>query len=89
METAYLSSKGRYSIFRFRDIELKFIAPYSLERYEKVVDWDHGYLAVMTKYSHNKEAEEEYIDLNPILRALYMDEKAFLDPIKNVEVLYA
>jgi hypothetical protein len=89
METAYLSNKGRYSIFKFRDTELKFIAPYSLERYEKVVEWDHGYLVVMTKYSHNKELEEEYIDLIPILKALYMDEDIFLDPIKNVEVSYA
>jgi hypothetical protein len=89
LETAYLSSKGRYTIFKFRDVELKFIAPYSLERYEKVVEWDHGYLVVMTKYSHNKEMEEEYIDLIPILQALYIDEEAFLEPIKNVEVTYA
>jgi hypothetical protein len=34
METAYLSSKGRYTIFRYGDTELKIIAPYSLERYE-------------------------------------------------------
>jgi hypothetical protein len=89
METAYLSCKGRYTIFKFRDTELKFIAPYSLEKYERVVEWDHGYLVVMAKYSHNKEAEEEYIDLIPVLESLYMDEDAFLEPIKNVEVLYA
>jgi hypothetical protein len=88
LETAYLSSEGRYSIFKFRDTELKFIAPYSLERYEKVVEWNHGYLVVMTKYSHNKELEEEYIDLIPILKDLYMDEDAFLKPIENVEVSY-
>jgi hypothetical protein len=89
METAYLSSKGRYTIFKFGDTELRFIAPYSLERYEKVVEWDHGYLVVMTKYSHNKELEEEYIDLCPILKSLYMDTDVFLEPIKNVEILYA
>jgi hypothetical protein len=89
METAYLSSRGRYSIFKFGETELKFIAPYSLERYEKVVQWDRGYLVVMTKYSHNQELEEEYIDLIPILQALHMDVDAFLDPIKNVEVAYA
>jgi hypothetical protein len=43
----------------------------------------------MTKYSHNNELEEEYIDLIPILKSLYMDEDTFLKPIKNVEVLYA
>jgi hypothetical protein len=65
-----------------------FIAPYSLERYEKVIEWDHGYIVVLTKYSHNKEPEEEYIDLLPILQALYMNEDEFLQPIKNVEVSY-
>jgi hypothetical protein len=89
MGTAYLSSKGRYTIFKFRDTELKFIAPYSLERYEKVVKWDHGYLVAMTKYSHNTELEEEYIDLIPILKSLYMDVDAFLRPIRKVEVQYA
>jgi hypothetical protein len=87
METAYLSSKGRYTIFRYGDTELKIIAPYSLERYEKVVEWDNGYLVVMAKYSHNKDLEEEYIDLIPVLKELYMDED-FLKPIKNVEVQY-
>jgi hypothetical protein len=89
METAYLSSRGRYTIFRCGDMALKFIAPYSLERYEKIVEWDHGYLVVLAKYSHNQELEEEYIDLIPVLKALYMDEEKFLKPIKNVEVKYA
>jgi hypothetical protein len=88
METAYLSSRGRYTIFRCGDMELKFIAPYSLERYEEIVEWDHGYLVVLAKYNHNQEPEEEYIDLIPVLKALYMDEEKFLNPIKNVEVKY-
>jgi hypothetical protein len=70
-------------------MELKFIAPYSLERYKEIVEWDHGYLVVLAKYSHNQEPEEEYIDLIPVLKALYMDEEKFLKPIKNVEVKYA
>lgn len=89
LETAYISNKGRYTIFKVGDVELKFIAPYSLERYEKVVEWNCGYLVVMTKYSNNEELEEEYIDLIPILKNLYMDEKQFLNSIKNVEVRYA
>jgi hypothetical protein len=89
METAYLSSRGRYTIFRCGDMELKFIAPYSLERYEEIVEWDHGYLVVLAKYNHNQEPEEECIDLIPVLKALYMDEEKFLKPIKNVEVKYA
>ena len=31
---------------------------------------------------------EDYIDLIPILRNLYIDEESFLNPIKSVEVSY-
>ena len=40
----------------------------------------------MAKYKHNQEAEEEYIDLIPVLRDLYIDEKKFLEPIKQVVI---
>lgn len=86
---AYLSNEGQYTIFSFGDSRLKFIAPYSLERYESVVNWDNGYLVVMAKYAHNKDSEEEYIDLLPILKNLYINPKDFLSPIKSVEVRYA
>jgi hypothetical protein len=88
-DKAYLSNEGQYTIFSFGDSRLKFIAPYSLERYESVVNWDNGYLVVMAKYAHNKDAEEEYIDLLPILKNLYINPKDFLSPIKSVEVRYA
>lgn len=83
---AYLSNEGSYTIFSFRNTRLKFIAPYSLERYESIVNWDNGYLVVMAKYAHNKLAEEEYIDLIPILKSLYIKPDEFLKPIKSVEV---
>lgn len=86
MKTAYLSNEGRYTIFQVDDMKLKFIAPYSLEKYEKIVEWDNGYLVVLAKYNHNEELEEEYIDLVPVLKALYMDDEAFLASIGNVEV---
>lgn len=85
---AYLSNEGQYTIFSFGSNRLKFIAPYSLERYESVVTWDNGYLVVMAKYVHNKTAEEEYIDLIPILKSLYIKPEDFLKPIKTVEVRY-
>lgn len=88
-DTAFLSNEDNYTIFTFNNTRLKFIAPYSLQRYEKVVTWDNGYIEVMTKYSHNKELEEEYIDLIPILKNLCMDSEAFLKQIKKVEVKYA
>ena len=86
---AYLSNEGRYTVFSFGETRLKFIAPYSLERYESVVQWDKGYLVVMAKYAHNNDLEEEYIDLIPILRSLYITPDEFLKPIKKVEVKYA
>lgn len=88
-QTAYLSNDGTYTIFSFGDSRLKFVVPYSLERYESVVKWDDGYLVVMAKYTHNKDAEEEYIDLRPILKNLYINPDEFLHPIKSVEVKYA
>ena len=87
-DTAYLSNVGRYTIFRFRDQRLKFIGPWSLERYHAVTHWDHGYIVVMTKYAHSPDDIEEYIDLRPILDELCMDQEAFLAPIRKVEVRY-
>ena len=84
--TAYLSNEGRYTIFRFGDKQLKFIAPYSLEYYIHVKEWDAGYIVVDTKYVHDDKPIEEYIDLCPILDDLLMDKDSFLQPILNVEV---
>ncbi|WP_222837928.1 hypothetical protein [Collinsella aerofaciens] len=50
--------------------------------------WDAGYLVTDAKYSHNAGDEEEYIDLVPILKDLFIDSGAFLSPIKNVEVAH-
>lgn len=86
--TAYLSNEGRYTIFRFGDQRLKFIGPYSLEYYIAIKKWDEGYIVVETKYTHDQNSVEEYIDLNPILDNLLMDKDTFLHPIKNVEVFY-
>ncbi|UTC68391.1 MULTISPECIES: hypothetical protein [unclassified Treponema] len=87
--TAYLSNEDSYTIFSFGDERLKFIAPYSLERYGEVLTWDKGYLVVSAKYAHNSEFEEEYIDLIPILKNLYIDTEKFLSSIQKVEVKYA
>lgn len=45
-----------------------------------------GYLVVMAKYKHNKDLEEEYIDLVPILQKLYFDADEFLKPIEGVQI---
>ena len=40
----------------------------------------------MTKYRHNKELVEEYIDLESILTNLYMDADTFLKTIGGVKI---
>lgn len=86
---AVLSSGGGFTSFNFGEYNIRFRAPYSLERYVDVVKWEDGYLVVKAKYSHNAEPEEEYIDLKPILDGLYIDSASFLKPIKSVRIAYA
>ena len=81
METAYLSNDGKYTFFTFRDRTIKFLTGKNLEKYTSIVEWDEGYLVVMSK-NYN----QDYIDLIPILRNLYMDEEEFLKDIKGVEI---
>ena len=86
---AVLSNAEGFTAFSFGGYNIRFRAPYSLERYVDVVQWDNGYLVVLAKYSHNAEPEEEYIDLKPILDGLYIDAATFLKPIKSVRIAYA
>jgi hypothetical protein len=64
---------------------IRFVTSSKLERYTKVLEWDHGYLVVMAKYKDLGEIEE-YIDLIPILQNLYYDVDSFLNLIKEVRV---
>ena len=86
---ATLSNEKNYTVFQFGNHVIRFIAPYSLERYTDIKEWDDGYLVVMAKYRHAPQPEEEYIDLIPILNNLYIDADAFLKPIRKVELQYA
>lgn len=85
---ATLSNQDGYTVFQFGKHTIRFRAPYSLERYTEIKEWDNGYLVVMAKYAHNANPEEEYIDLIPILKDLFFDVAAFLTPIKGVTVCY-
>ena len=87
-EEAILSSVDGYTVFQYGDYIIRFVAPYSLDKYISVEKWDDGYIVVLTKYRHNNEPEEEYIDLAPILDNLYIDKETFLEPIKTVRVSY-
>lgn len=86
-DTATLSYENNYTVFRYNGHVIRFAAPYSLEYYTEVKEWDRGYLVVMAKYKHNQKPEEEYIDLVPILYNLYFDVDNFLKPIKGVKIL--
>ena len=87
-DEAILSSENEYTIFKYDRHIIRFRAPYSLEKYTKIKEWDNGYLVVMAKYSHNQTEEEEYIDLIPILEDLYYDAYEFLAPIKKERIQY-
>ena len=85
---ALLTSDDRFTIFSFGNCIIRFKAPYSLEKYTKIKEWDNGYIVVMAKYKHNSEDKEEFIDLIPILKDLYMEPDKFLKPIKKVRIVY-
>ena len=85
---AILSNEKGYTVFKYGNHIIRFKAPYSLERYTQIKKWDHGYLVVMAKYRHNEIAEEEYIDLIPILENLYFNPENFLRPIEKVRISY-
>ena len=87
-ERAYLSNDKDMIKFQYGEKIIRFRGPYSLERFISGKEWDNGYLVVMAKYQHNKELEEEYIDLIPILKNLYIDAAHFLKPIKEVRLAY-
>lgn len=83
---AFLSNENNNTVFEYDNHVIRFKAPYSLEKYTDVKEWDNGYLVVMAKYKHKENPEEEYIDLIPILKNLYFDVEKFLKPIKCVIV---
>ncbi len=85
---AVLRNKDEYTIFEFNNQTIRFMTSCRLEKYTRVVEWDHGYLVVMAKYKNIGEVEE-YIDLVPILENLYYDVDEFLAPIKEVRIDYA
>lgn len=85
-DIATLGNDAGFSVFSFGNHVIRFKAPYSLERYTFVKEWDNGYLVVMAKYRHNSQPEEEYIDLLPILNRVYINGQEFLKPIKGVAI---
>jgi len=83
---AVLTNEGEYTVFEFNREKIRFSTSKCLERYTKILEWDHGYLVVKAKYKDLDEVEE-YIDLIPILEDLYYDVDEFLKPIKEVKII--
>ena len=83
--TAYLSNDGRYTSFTFRNKKITFLTSKILERYTRILKWDHGYIEVLCM-KRGRGEEEEYIDLFPILESLYIDPEKFLAPIMEVKI---
>ncbi len=71
------SQMREYTVFEFNSEKIRFLTSKRLERYTKILEWDHGYLVVKAKYKALDEVEE-YIDLIPILEDLYYDVDQFL-----------
>ena len=44
---AYLSNRGSYTLFTFRERTIKFLTSKNLEKYTSIVEWDNGYLVVL------------------------------------------
>lgn len=80
---ALLTNQGKYAVFKYGDRVIRFKVSYSLEKFTEIKEWDNGYLVVMAKYN-NKDPEEDYIDIVPILENLYINPETFLKPIKKV-----
>ena len=84
---ALLSNNGDMTSFRYGKSNIRFRTPKRLKRYVDVKEWDNGYIVVMADYEGLGETEE-YIDLLPILKNLYINPETFLKPIKSVKIDY-
>ena len=82
---AYLGCSGKYSEFAFNEYVIRFRTSSHLQKYSEIKHWDNGYLVVTAHYD-TAGALEEYIDLIPMLRNLFIDPEFFLAPIKEVKL---
>ena len=82
---ATLSNKGDMTSLTFGNYNIRFRTPSRLKRYTDVKEWDNGYIVVMADYD-GIGITEEYIDLIPILKNLYINPSLFLKPIQTVKI---
>lgn len=82
---AVLSKQGDMTSFRYADYNIRFRTPSILKKYVDVKSWDDGYIVVMADYE-GMGITEEYIDLVPILKNLYIKPETFLKNIQTVKI---
>ena len=82
---ATLSNKGDMTSFIFGNYNIRFRTSSRLKRYTDVKEWDNGNIVVMADYD-GIGITEEYIDLIPILKNLYINPSLFLKPIQTVKI---
>lgn len=87
LSQAMLSNDGDMTSFRYGENNIRFRSPKRLKRYTEIKEWDDGYIVVMADYE-GMGLMEEYIDLQPILKNLYINPETFLKPIKSVKIDY-
>ena len=80
-----MSNKGDMTSFIFGNYNIRFRTSSRLKRYTDVKEWDNGYIVVMADYD-GIGITEEYIDLIPILKNLYINPSLFLKPIQTVKI---
>ena len=84
---AILSNNGDMTSFCFGNNNIRFRTPKCLKRYTEIKEWNNGYIVVMADYK-GMGLTEDYIDLQPILKNLYMNPETFLKPIQSVKLSY-
>lgn len=84
---AYLSSQGKYTSFAVGDRVLRFRTSHNLVRYERVKEWDNGYIVVDATYD-KAGTVEDYIDLVPILENLRIPPEDFFGNVQSVQIKY-
>lgn len=82
---AVLSNYGNMTSFQYSDCNIRFRTPSKLKRYVEVKEWNKGYIVVLADYE-GIGVTEEYIDLVPILRNLYINPDKFLQNIQSVKI---
>lgn len=82
---AVLSNQHNLTSFRCGNCNIRFRTPSILKRYTEIKEWNNGYIVVMADYE-GIGITEEYIDLMPILRNLYIAPEKFLSNIQTVKI---